>query len=231
MILFNVETNIRALSKKLDAFALRQLPFATAQALTGVAKAIVKAEQVNEVKVLDRPKGFTTGAIGVIRATKDNPTARVYMKDLTARYLEPYEFGGLNVLNGRALLKPVGAVTDLDKFGNLPRGWLAKMKGRSDIYVGKVQTKTGTVDGVWQRVTEAGGSVKVLRGKGGQLRVGKTRKGLNTSGKLKLLVKFENAHKVRERLDWFGVAGQVTAREFNREFGRAMAQAIATAKN
>lgn len=229
MITFNVESNIRALEKKLTAFGLRQVPFATALAVTNLARLIVAEEKTNEAKVLDRPREFTTGAVGVIAARKDNPVARVFMKDIAARYLEPYEFGGLNVLNGRALLKPVGAVKDLDRYGNLPRNWLSKMKGRSDIYIGKVQTKVGVVNGVWQRSTDAGGAVRVLRGKGGTLRIGKTRKGLNQSGRLVLLVKFENAHVVRQRLDWFGVGSRVVQREFNREFGRAMATAIATA--
>lgn len=232
MIALDLRSNIKAFERKVSAFAFKQLPFATAQALNAIAKTVVKAEQLNEVKVLDRPTQFTTGGIGVKRANKASQTVEVFMKDATAKYLEPYEFGGLNVLNGRALLKPIGAVSDLNAYGNLPRGYIAKLKGRSDIFVGKMPTKLGPVNGVWQRVTNAGAPVTVttINKKTHVVRVRRTRKNLNTSTRLKLLVKFTDAHVVRQKLDWFGVAGQVVAKEFDRELGRQLAIAIATAK-
>ena len=98
----NVKTNIDAFSKKVSAMAYKQIPFATAQALTAIAKTVVVAEQANEQRVLDRPRPFTTGAIGFVRANKSRMEATVFVKDITAAYLEPYQFGGANKLNGRA---------------------------------------------------------------------------------------------------------------------------------
>lgn len=230
MFTLNVRSNLKAIEKNLSAFAYKQMPFATATALTALAKLVVSAEQTNERQVLDRPKPFTLNAIGSTQATKARLEATVYMKDATARYLEPYQFGGTNVLNSKALLLPIAAVKDLDQFGNLPRNFIKKMQGRSDVFVGPVKTPRGIVSGVWQRTVDAGGAVSVTRTKGGILKVGRTRKGLNTSGRLVLLVKFEAAHQVRQKLDWFGVAQRTIAKNFNREFGRAMAHAIATAK-
>ncbi len=230
MFQINLRSNIKQIEGKLSAFAYKQLPFAQAQALTALAKRVVVAEQANEEKVLDRPKPFTKGALGVIRADKRRQTATVFLKDITARYLEPYEFGGHNVLNSKAVLTPVDAKKDLDQFGNLPRNFMKRLKGRADIYVGPIKTKSGTINGVWQRTTDAA-AVRIARvGKNGQVRIGKTRKSLNDTGKLKLLIRFTDAHAAKQHLGWFGVAQHVISKEFNREFGKALAKAMATAK-
>ena len=223
----NVQTNIRAFEKKLGAFAHKQLPFATAQALSELGKMVVDAEQANEKKVLDRPRPFTTGAIGVRKANKARMEATVFVKDITAAYLLPYQFGGKNVLNSKALLKPVEAVKDLDEFGNLPRNFLRKLKGRADIFVGTVQTKAGPVNGVWQRDMSVDLELP-LTTRAGKVRQAKHR--LNTSGRLVLLVKFTDAHPAKQYLDWFGVAERTVAKNFNRAMGRALARAIASAR-
>ncbi len=223
----NIKTNIKAFEKKVSAMAYKQLPFATALALNALAKDVTVAEQRNEHQVLDRPRPFTTGAIGVRRATKASMEATVFVKDITAAYLEPYEFGGKNKLNSKALLKPVGAVKDLDEFGNLPRNFLRKLAGRRDIYIGAVKTKRGLVNGVWQRSVEEGAAVATVSKTG---KVRKTVKGTNTSGHLVLLVKFEDAHQVKQHLDWFGVAGRTVTRQFNKRMGEALGKAIASAR-
>lgn len=223
----NIKTNIDAFSKKISALAEKQLPFATAQALTAIAKTVVVAEQANEQKVLDRPRPFTTGAIGVIRANKARMEATVFVKDITAAYLEPYQFGGTNKLNSRALLKPVEAVKDLDQFGNLPRNFLRKLKGRKDIFVGTIQTKVGLVNGVWQRDSSVDLELP-LTTRTGKVRKAKAR--LNTSGRLILLVKFTDAHPATQFLDWFKVAERTVAKNFNREMGKALGRAIASAR-
>jgi hypothetical protein len=232
MLTINVRSNIKQFEKKLSGLAWKQLPFATAQALTTIAKKAADAEKANESKVLDRPRPFTQNSIRVAGATKLSQSARVFMMDIAARYLEPYEFGGRNRLNGKALLKPVDAVKDLDQYGNLPRNFMRSLKGRKDIFIGTVRTKRGSVSGVWQRsAAEGATSVPVARvGRDGKVRMGKTKKALNTSGHLKLLIRFADSHPVTQYLDWFGVAQRVVAKEFNREFGRALARAIATAK-
>jgi hypothetical protein len=221
----NFDSNVKAFQRSISALAHRELPYAIGQALTAIAKKVVIAEQENERKVLDRPKPFTTNAIGVQRASRTSMEAKVFMRDITAHYLEPYQFGGRNVLNSKALLKPVDAVKDLDAFGNLPRNFLRSLRGRADIFVGVVQTKKGPVNGVWQRSVEEGARVPVV-GRNGKVR--RTSKNLNTRGHLVLLVKFEDAHQARQQLDWFGVAERAAVKAFNREMGAALARAIAS---
>jgi hypothetical protein len=208
----NVYADTKAISKKLSDLAYRQMPFATAQALTAVAREVQGQEKQALPSIFDKPTPFTENSIGVIPARKDNPVAQVFIKDIAAAYLAPYEFGGKNKLNSQALLKPVAQ--GVNQYGNLPRTKLSQLKGQAakgkkGIFVGKVKTKSGQeVDGVWQRVPAAKGQ----------------------SSHLKLLIKFTDAHEARQHMDWFKRADQIVRRTYQREFGKALAKAMATAE-
>lgn len=235
MITINVQSNIKQFSRDINNFAWKQLPFATAQALNALGAAAIEAEQKNEVKVLDRPRPFTLNSIRLRKASKASQEAIVWMQDIAGRYLEPYQFGGTNVLNRatRAVLQPVGAKMDLDEFGNIPRFWTRQLKGRSDIFIGVIQTSRGPVNGIWQRaIGEDEKAKRVTVTKKGKVVVRKVagwapgREGR----RLKLLVKFVDPHPVRQNLDWFGVAQRTVDAAFKREMGRALARAIASAR-
>jgi hypothetical protein len=183
------------------------LPFATAIALTGLAKIVQAGEQKAIGSVFDRPTPFTLNSVGVTAARKNSPVAVVFVKDVAAKYLEPYEAGGTNKLNSKALLKPVN--TTLNQFGNIPRSRLATLKGKTNVFIGKVKGKGGTeVDGVWQRIPPSKGK----------------------PASLKLLIRFGDAHPVRQRLNYRQRAEALVAQNFNREMGAALAKAVATAK-
>jgi hypothetical protein len=202
----SVRADIRRVAKALDDMARKQLPFATAQAINATAAIVKEAEQENMRKVLDAPTPFTVNSVAVKKATKSNPVALVYVKPVAAAYLLPYEKGGLNKLNSQALLKPIGA--KVNQYGNLPRNLLKRLSAKPNVFVGKVQTKAGLVDGVWQRT-------KATRGK----RAG-----------LKLMVKFEDAHDVKQHLDYRGVGQRVVAATFRIELDKAIAKAMASAR-
>ncbi|KUY76098.1 hypothetical protein WI27_19800 [Burkholderia cepacia] len=206
MLTLSVRSDVRALSKKLDALARKQLPFATAQAINATAEKVRDAERENLSKVLDNPTPFTLNSVAIKRATKSNPVALVYVKPIAVSYLLPYEVGGKNKLNSRALIKPVGQ--KVNQYGNLPRSAMARLKGKPNVFIGKVQTKAGVVDGVWRRT-------KKTRGK---------------AAGLKLMMKFEDAHDVRQHLDYRGVGKRIVAAVFRRELDAAMAKALSTAR-
>lgn len=206
MFTLSVKSDIRKVAKALDAVARKQLPFATAQAINATAEKVRIAERDNLLKVIDGPTPFTLNSVAVKRATKSNPVALVYVKPVAAAYLLPYEIGGKNKLNSKALLKPVGA--KVNQYGNLPRNLVKRIASKQNAFIGKVQTKNGVVDGVWQRTTKT-------RGK----RAG-----------LKLMIKFEDAHDVRQRLDYRGVAKRVVSATFRGELDRAIGKALATAR-
>ncbi|WP_231890143.1 hypothetical protein [Ralstonia solanacearum] len=196
---------MKKLTRALDDFAKKQVPFATAQAINAVAKKLQAAEKENMTKVLDRPTPFTLNSVSIKLANKTSLTAMVYVKDIAAAYLLPYEAGGQNKLNARALIKPVGQ--KVNQYGNLPRTTVKRLAAKKNVFVGKVKTSAGDVDGVWQRS-------KATRGK---------------KAGLKLLVKFQDAHEAKQRLGYQDLARKLVGSSFRHELGAALARAVATA--
>jgi hypothetical protein len=214
----SVQTNIKDIERALNNFARKQVPFAAAAAMTATAKLVQQAEVKNLSHVLDNPTPFTLRSIGITAARKNNLVAKVYMRDVAASYLEPYEFGGVHKLNGRALLNPKDVGTN--QYGNLPRNVLARLKGRRDVFIGAVKTKDGKViNGVWQRPL----ATAPLPGR-------KAPKGANASTQLKLLIRFGDALEVKQHLGYRTLAKMVIAASFNREMERALTAAMATAR-
>lgn len=205
MLDISVRFDVKSLNRKLDALTSKQLPFATAQAINAVAKRLQAAEQANMAKVLDKPTPFTLNSVSVKRANKSSLTAMVYVKDIAAAYLLPYEAGGQNKLNARALIKPVGQ--KVNQYGNLPRTTVRRLAAKKNVFIGKVRTSAGEVDGVWQRS-------KATRGK---------------KAGLKLLVKFQDAHEAKQRLGYQDLARKLVGSSFRRELSAALARAVATA--
>jgi hypothetical protein len=205
MIDINVHGDIKKLERAFAGVAEKQLRFGASQAVNSLAKMVQELERENMKKVLDKPTPFTLGGVSVKLSTKASLTATVYVKDKTASYLAPYEVGGLNKLNSRALLKPVDQ--KVNQYGNLPRNTVKRLAAKKNVFIGKVRTKNGDVDGVWQR--------QKVRGK---------------QGGLKLLVKFDNAHIVKQHLDYQGLARRTISRELKAEFAKAMQKALATAR-
>ncbi len=94
-------------------------------------------------------------------ATRKNaPEARVFVIDKAEEYLVPYEFGGVHQLPGPELFNPKDI--DLNQYGQLPRGIMAKPRSCKDIYIGAIKTSHGRPNGVWQRV-EISRTGKTLR--------------------------------------------------------------------
>ncbi len=215
----SVQTNVKEIERALNIFVRKQVPFAAAAAMTATAKLVQQAEVKNLSHVLDNPTPFTLRSIGITAARKNNLVAKVYMRDVAASYLEPFEFGGVHKLNGRALLNPKDIGTN--QYGNLPRNVMARLKGRSDVFIGVVKTKDGKmINGVWQRPL-------ATAPKAGR----KAAKSANSTGHLKLLIRFGDALEVKQHLGYRALAKAVIAASFNREMGKALTAAMATARN
>ncbi|WP_374572554.1 hypothetical protein [Phenylobacterium sp.] len=204
----SLRAEYRALSRNLTLIEERQLPFAIAQATTALAKHVAKAETDALPSVFDRPSPFTMRAFAVKAARKDNPVAIVFAKDIQARYLEPFLSGGRQVLGSkRAILKPRNIA--LNAYGNLPRGKLAALKAKPNVFVGKVRLKRGgEVSGVWQRSPSGKGK----------------------AGGLKLLIRFADPAPLAPRLHYFERAEKVINAHAGPEFTKALAAALATAR-
>jgi hypothetical protein len=223
MFEISIKSNVDQIQKQLSALAYKQIPFASATAATNLAKEVKDAEVRNMQKVLDKPTPFTLRSVGVKAARKDLPIATIFVKDIAADYLEPYEFGGTNKLNSKALLDPVNA--KVNQYGNLPRNAIKKYLSMPGVFVGPVKTKKGEViNGIWQRPFMRAN--QKIRGKS-SVPVGSN---TNNGGRLLLLVRFKDAHPVTQHLGWFDVATKIVYGRFNKVFGAALAKAIATAK-
>src|SRR5450830_169077 len=228
MININVSSNIQKMTRVLTADIQRQVGFATAQALNAVAAMVRDAEQQNIRDTFKHPTPFTQNSVGVKKATKANPVAVIYMKDIAARYLSPYENGGLHVMPGssKAILNPKDI--KLNQYGQLPKAALAKLKSRPDIFIGPVKTKAGIVNGVWQRFTDVK-RVTLLSSKGKRLRgLNKTSSEEQPKGRLKLLLRFADAIPVKKKLHYGRLAQQIVDANLSNEFNKALSNAIAT---
>lgn len=220
----SVKSNLAAVTKQLGAAAGKQIDFAAARALTILAKEVTVMESENFAETFNSPRPFTVKSLGVKAARKNDLASLVFVKPITAKYLDPYETGGAHVLPGSALLNPKNI--KLDKYGQLPRKTLATLKARPDIFIGPVKTKSGVVNGVWQRPYKRA-NTKI---RGTSRKRGATDRKANMTGKLKLLIRFGDAVPVDKDLHYQARAKQLIDRRFNAVFGASLAYAMATAK-
>ena len=220
----SVHANVKEISRSLSRLAHSQINFATALALTALAKEVQADEIRNIGSTFKKPKPFTQKSVGMQGARKDTLQAKVFVRPIAARYLEPYEKGGSHVLAGRALINPKNI--KLDSYGQLPRKALARLKARKDIFIGPVKTKSGVINGVWQRAYHRPkGSERGRSHQGGEVR-----RGSNTTGRLKLLIRFGDALAVNKRLNYRSHARALIDRRFNALFSEAMGKALASAR-
>ena len=150
MIIINPK-GFEDLIKDMDALALKQVPFATAKALTNTAQDVKIAHVAEMSRVFDRPTPFTLQSHYVKPATKNDLVSMVYLKDTgyTAQsgaprskaeaYLGPEIYGGkrtlknfermlinIGVLPNGMFIVP-GAACPLDSYGNIPQSFIIQI--------------------------------------------------------------------------------------------------------
>lgn len=212
--------NLTDLSNQLRTLR-KQIPFATAQAMTAVVRKIEDAQKVAMQRNLDNPTPFTAKSVKSRGARKSDLKAKVFVMNTAAAYLEPFETGGVHKLNGSALLNPKDI--KLNKYGNLPRNKLSSLKSKENTFIGDI----GGVNGVWQRK-------KAKKGKKGQKRLQRSPNGTRRDKKKqpmpKLLIRFGDALPVEPVLGYQDRAMKMTQALLPQEINRAIAEAIRTAK-
>ncbi|WP_210486929.1 hypothetical protein [Pantoea ananatis] len=199
----------------------KQIPFALSQALTSVARNIAAAEKTALIRRLESPTSFTVNAVGSIGARKSNLEAKVFVRDIAASYLAPFEFGGQHKLNSSALLNPKNI--KLNKYGNLPRNKLNQLKAKDNVFIGDV----GSRNGVFQRVQSKNGKrakKRLKRSANG------TRRPRNKSPAPKLLIQFGNALPVKPVLGYMDRAEKMAGALMPAALSDAVSQALRTAK-
>jgi len=213
------------------------IPLATAKALTFTAEAGQASGKKEMLQVFDRPTPFTLNSLYLKAATPITLTTRVWFRDLRfkAHYLVPQVEGGdrplkrfEKYLQSRGLL-PVGMYAvpgeraDLDAYGNMSRGQLVKIlsalqalpevgylanrsaaaaarrakskrpRALTNYFVGR--PKAGEPIGVWERIGKTG---------------------------LRPILIFVKAPRYKKRFNFYGVASDVSKREFPLHFDRAL---------
>lgn len=97
MLQYDIRSNIAEWSADLDANVARQVPFATAVALTRTARDVREKHQALMPVIFDRPTRFTLNALQVTPATKQTQVASVWFKQpnrMRQHYLVPQVEGG-----------------------------------------------------------------------------------------------------------------------------------------
>ncbi|NIH11599.1 MAG: hypothetical protein G5702_04545 [Serratia symbiotica] len=207
---------LKELSAQLQSVR-KQIPFATAQALTRVARKIADAERTAFERHLENPTPLTVNAVRSYGARKSNLKAKVFVMDTAASYLEPFEFGGQHKLNSQALLNPKNIKL------NKPRNKLWQLKAKPNMFVGEIKG----VNGVWQRKK----AIKVKKGKKRRKRSANgTRRERVKQRPPKLLIRFGDALPVKPTLGYFDRAQVMANALMPTELSRAMAEAMVTAK-
>lgn len=187
-------------SKQLSDFAYKQIDFALARAVTDLAKLAQAAEKQAMPEIFDKPTKFTINSIAVESAKKHLPIARVYVMDIAAKYLQPFEDNSGQVhymVDGKKYLAVPIAKKNI--YGNMPRNYLAQIRGRKDVFFGIV----GKTRGAWQRMPDH---------------------------KLKLLVEFIENMPVRQGFGFGDRADAIVRKNFKQVMGRRLAEAIASSK-
>ncbi|HBR1088977.1 TPA: hypothetical protein L9K94_004040 [Klebsiella pneumoniae] len=211
-------STLKDLSRQLKQLQ-KQIPFATAQAMTSVVRDIAAAQKVALGRKLESPTPFTVNSVGSAGARKNNLCAKVFVRDVAAEYLEPFEFGGEHKLNSQALLNPKNI--KLNKYGNMPRNKLSQLKAKPNVFVGEVNG----VDAVWQRRKP-----KKAKKKRARRSANGTRRPKRKQRAPKLLVRFGDALPVTPTLDYMNRSRSMAAGLMPGALSRAIEEAIRTAK-
>ena len=214
---FNM-ASLRDLSRQLKQLQ-KQIPFATAQAMTSVVRDIAAAQKVALGRKLESPTPFTVNSVGSAGARKNNLRAKVFVRDVAAEYLEPFEFGGEHKLNSQALLNPKNI--KLNKYGNMPRNKLSQLKAKPNVFVGEVNG----VDAVWQRRKP-----KKAKKKRARRSANGTRRPKRKQRAPKLLVRFGDALPVTPVLGYMDRSKAMAEALMPAALSRAITEAIRTAK-
>ncbi len=231
-IQIKIKVDAKQLSKGLEAMVKKQIPYAASQAINAISKRVKLLEQKNIRENFPTAKPFTVSGVSLSLARKNNPTAIIDLKPITAKYLQPFEMGGPHfVANGRLMLDPVRQ--QVDNYGNVPKGTFAKLKSRPDVFQGVPKGGINKPYGLWQRpfLRERDKAKNVpiwvrkkLRGKS------KVPRGSNTTGRLKLLILMAGPLTVTPQLKWHALAEGCVRARWQREFSKAMKLALGTAK-
>lgn len=224
--------------RRLNDMQRRQVPFATARALTRTAQAVQQDLKAEMARVFDRPTRYTLGALRVRPATKTNLSATVHYKNEPGRdgaggYLQPQIKGGPRPykrfeqhLQRAGILPPgffvvPGSGVRLNAFGNMSPGQITQVlsgvRAAPDIYARSSKASARRNPKPLQYFVSRGGHLPL----GIWQRVGQA---------VRPIMMFVRSPAYKVRFRFFDVASRSATKHFPIEFRRSLADALATAR-
>jgi len=212
MIQIKVKVHTKQVKRFLRKVQKKQIPFATARAITQTLN-IAKKDVLKQLdKDIRNPVPFTRRGFRVDGANKHTLTGRLFIMPKQNQYLQWSIFGGVRLPRGVALTmrpaKPGPGRIRLNRFGNIPKGQMAK----AQLARGAFSATINGVAGIWKAPTKT--------------KSGKVRKG----SKFQLLLAYERQAVYRPRYRFFE-RGQNSIRvNWPRVFEKSFRDAIRTAR-
>ena len=252
MLDYVVTGDVSKITRHLSDLSRRQVPFATASALTKTAKFVQQKIKEEIPRVFDRPTRFTLNSTWVRPATKARLWAEVKIKDEVARavppirWLAPQIYGGSRGPKGfeKALLRmgkmPPGYAVPAssmprDAYGNVSKGQIVKIL--ADLQALRDPLDRATPKSRLKRRRSRTKraqfyfSTYPVNWRTAHLKPGiyvRTEFGFGSS--IRPVMLFVPAVRYRKRLRFYEIADQSARMRFPIEFALAMRHAIRTAR-
>lgn len=212
MIQIKIKADTKRVKRWLSNVQKKQIPFATARAITQTLQ-IAKKDVLRQLdKDIDRPTPFTRRAFRVDGADKVKLRGRLFTLPKQNEYLQWAIFGGVRLPKGTAFAmrpaKPGPKGIRLNRFGNVPVG----SQARAQLARGAFSATINGVAGIWKAPTKT--------------KSGKIRKG----SRMQLLLAYERQAVYRPRFRFFE-RGQNSIRvNWPRTFERSFRDALRFAR-
>lgn len=252
----SIKTNFKDVSRWLGDVQ-KQVPFATALALTKTAQEVREGHQKTMRQVFDRPTQFTLGSLYLQRATKQRLEARVWLKDGARKqhYLLPQIEGGyrppkrfeerlvrIGVMGASERSVP-GSAAQIDSSGNMSRGQIVKILSQLGSQGVHGDTSMAT-NSRRSRAKRARTQYFVSRGPGEYTGAGSWKNGkhqhlprgiwertvFSSGTAVRPVLIFVSRANYRKVFDFFGIANRVIGQRFEPNFTSAMQVALKTAR-
>jgi hypothetical protein len=241
--MFSVRDNIALVERDLTELQAKELPFATALALTKTAQAVQKDIVAEMGRVFDRPVPFTLRGTYVKPAKKNDLDAAVYFRTFAGKgvpagkYLQAQIYGGVRAQKGaeKALARAgllgnkgffvPGPGVKLNQYGNVTGGTIKAIL--SDIGAGNAeQTMRKATKGRSQRRRRE------------QYFIPRAESGKRASGvwvrrgrEIKIALIFVSSASYQVRFRFHEVAAASATRHFGPEFDAAWRRALGTSRH
>lgn len=238
MFALTASSNADALGRKISNAIARQLPFATATALTSTARAVREAEVAEMRRVFDRPTPFTLNALQVVPARKDALVAEVRYKDQQPytgkHFLGVQADGGARPMKGFERLMQAADI-GAGAFEAIIPARTAAMDGYGNWSVGERQRVLSALQAQRDYAQNTTDRSRRRNPRRAEYYVG-TRGGVTGVFKRQgeddtlILVFLRRKPVYQARFDFDGVAARTFAQVYDPLFTAAMERALATAR-